>query len=323
MNRFNRNGLRCLVSIALLMVAATWISAAEPSCFTVVLLPDTQFYSESHPQTYVAQTQWIKDHAQSENIRFAIHLGDVVNRFGVQQQWENADRAHAVLDGVVPYSITPGNHDLDRNGDVMTRGTTRFNKYFSPTRFKDRDWYGGHLGQGNENNFCFFEANGMRFMVVSLEYSPTDAMLQWAGRVIEEHPQDHVIVATHCYMRPDGRDTKCSKTKELVGNCGEMIWQKLIRKHPNIFMVVSGHVIGTGHQTSTNEAGKPVHEILVDYQGLPNGGDGWLALMRFKPDENKIAIEAYSPLLDKSKSSPADTYTLQYNIAPAVPVGAQ
>ena len=28
--------------------------------FSIVLLPDTQFYSESHAETYVAQTLWIR-----------------------------------------------------------------------------------------------------------------------------------------------------------------------------------------------------------------------------------------------------------------------
>ncbi len=50
---------------------------AETS-FTVVLLPDTQFYAEKHPDTYVAQTLWVRARRKDDNIKFAIHLGDIV-----------------------------------------------------------------------------------------------------------------------------------------------------------------------------------------------------------------------------------------------------
>ncbi len=98
-------------------------------------------------------------------------------------------------------------------------------------------------------------------------------------------------------MRPEGRDTACGTAYGLTDNSGQDIWEKLVRKQPNIFMVVSGHVLGVGTQTSTNDAGKPVREMLVDYQGLPNGGDGWLRTLRFAPDEHKIYVRAYSPVL--------------------------
>jgi hypothetical protein len=36
-------------------------TGASPGPFTIIALPDTQFYSESFPTTYAAQTQWILD----------------------------------------------------------------------------------------------------------------------------------------------------------------------------------------------------------------------------------------------------------------------
>jgi predicted MPP superfamily phosphohydrolase len=84
---------------------------AEKS-FTVVLLPDTQNYSEKYPDTYVAQTLWIRERRKADNIKFVIHLGDIVQTSTKKPEWENADRAMRLLDGVVPYSIAPGNHDM-------------------------------------------------------------------------------------------------------------------------------------------------------------------------------------------------------------------
>ena len=44
-------------------------SADKHSDFSVVVLPDTQFYSQLHPDTYVCQTQWIKDRVEADNIK--------------------------------------------------------------------------------------------------------------------------------------------------------------------------------------------------------------------------------------------------------------
>ena len=87
-----------------------------------------------------------------------------------------------------------------------------------------------------------------------------------------------------------------------------------VRKHKNVFLVVSGHVLGVGRQTSRSDAGAPVHELLVDYQGLPNGGNGWLSILRFAPRENKICVKAYSPLLDTTNDAPEHTYSLDYDM---------
>jgi predicted phosphodiesterase len=294
-------------------LAATLASAAP---FTVVLLPDTQNYAEKFPDTYMAQTQWIADSAKAENIKFAIHLGDIVQHANNEAQWKVADAAHALLEKRwkrVPYSVVPGNHDMDHKEKSLIRDTTLYDKYFPPSRFAKRSWYGGAMSGSNANNYCTFKGNGMKFLVLSLEFAPPNDTLLWASKILEAHPDHRVIVATHYHMRPDGRG-KDDKVYGLDGNAGEKLWEKLIRKHANIFMVVSGHVLGLHHTTSLNAAGLPVHEILCDYQGYPNGGDGWLQSLRFVPEEDKIYVNAYSPLLKKSNTDPKETYILDYDM---------
>jgi len=289
----------------LLLTAVLWpacgVCAEDAGGFTVVLLPDTQFYSEKFPDTYLAQTEWIKQHAEDERIEFVIHLGDIVQNHDAEAEWKAADRAHRVLDGAVPYSVLPGNHDMSKERD-----STLYNKYFSPARFKDRPWYGGSMDETNDNNYCLFTAAGMDFMVLSLEYRPRDHVVDWANRVIAEHPGRRVIVATHRYMSPDKRT-----------ETGDRLWQKLIRHHADVFLAVSGHHMEVNHQTSTNEAGRPVHELLCDYQGQPNGGNGWLQLLRFDPGRDEIRVETYSPTLKQHKREPAHNYTLDYDMGPA------
>ena len=301
-----------IVPFALVLLFLTGPVLAAES-FSVVVLPDTQNYAEKFPETYMAQTQWIRDNVEEENIKFVMHLGDIVQHYNdSEEQWQVADRAHQLLDGIVPYSVLPGNHDLEYKDKVYSRETRFYNKYFGPQRFADYPWYGGHWQDTNDNNYCTFEAGGMKFLVISLEYAPRDEVLVWATDIAASHPDHRVLVATHCYMRPAGRDSQAGGT---LGNSGDGIWEKFVRRSPNVFLVTSGHVLGVGRQVSTNDAGLPVHETLVDYQGLPNGGDGWLRIMRFVPDENRIEIRAYSPLLNETMDSDGHTFMIEYDMA--------
>src|SRR5262245_31481720 len=73
-----------------------------PDEFTIVALPDTQFYSSIYPQIFAAQTQWIANHVQNQNIQLVVGLGDIVDGGGDLTQWQNADAAVRLLDGQVP-----------------------------------------------------------------------------------------------------------------------------------------------------------------------------------------------------------------------------
>ena len=59
--------------------------------FSVVVLPDTQYYSQSYPQIFTEQTQWIVNNQANYNIQFVIGEGDVVNIAEQTAQWQNAD----------------------------------------------------------------------------------------------------------------------------------------------------------------------------------------------------------------------------------------
>jgi hypothetical protein len=290
-------------------------STPQNEVFTVVLLPDTQFYSEKFPETFVAQTMWIRERARQDNVKFVVCLGDIVQNAHIEQEWLNAHEAAHILDGVVPYTAVPGNHDLVVKDKVITRDSTLYNKYFGVSRFAKQPWYGGHMGETNDNNYCTFQAAGRDFLILSLEFAPRDEALTWAAEICQKHPRHNVILATHSYLNLQGRTTSQAKVTGSSANSGEQMWEKLISKQPNIFMVACGHVGGVNLQRSTNEAGDSVIEILTDYQNLAQGGQGWLRTMRFVPEENKIYVDAYSPLLKQHNADPKHTHTIELDFS--------
>ena len=57
-----------------------------------------------------------------------------------------------------------------------------------------------------------------------------------------------------------------------------------------------------------------MHQILADYQSRPNGGDGFLRLMRFTPENNEIEVKTYSPFKDEWLTRVHNQFTLPYSM---------
>ena len=289
--------------------------------FTIVVLPDTQVYSATYPSIFTDQTQWIVDNKDILNIKFVVHLGDIVNAGdSIPQQWTNADASMDKLDNVVPYLVVPGNHDYD--DQCGTRGATSYNSKFGPSRFQGYSWYGENYGAGNENNYGFFSGNSQEFLVIGLEFCPSDAVLSWAESLINNNPNKKVILFTHSYMYSDntrvdsGDQNDCTEyTCGASGNNGEDIWNELVSNHSNIILVLSGHIVtgSTGRRTDTVN-NQPIHQILQNYQTVGEGGDGWLRYYIFRPQENKIEAVTYSHHLNQYLTDSSNQFDLTYPI---------
>jgi hypothetical protein len=278
--------------------------------FSIVLLPDTQYYTSKQANnasnTYRKQMQWIIDHRQSDNIQFVVHLGDITNN-NTAVQWQTASDAHAMLDNAnIPYSVVTGNHDY-LGGAGFDRGGSLIDAYFPPSRYAGKAWYGGSYGSSNANNYTYFANGDQKFLVLSLEYAPRKDVLCWASDIIASHPDRHVIIATHCYLTHGGSYASCpNPAYSTLGAPGRGIWDELVARHSNIFLVVSGHVGDSELRVHTTNTGYDVHEMLVDYQfegpcsaataaqctdNCRNGaGNGWMRQLTFNP--RKASIEA-------------------------------
>ena len=171
------------------------------------MLPDTQRYSESRPDLFFAQTNWIKNNRDKENIVFVTHVGDLVqNRSKNPSEWKVADEAMAVLDGVVPYGVTIGNHDYDSDDGVQKGAATMYMEHFNPDkRFKGRPSYGGASPNGL-NSYHLLSAAGVDFVMLFLEVDAPDDALAWASGVLDKYPTRAAIVSMHTYMRHKGKE---------------------------------------------------------------------------------------------------------------------
>jgi Calcineurin-like phosphoesterase len=321
---------------AALAALATVCDVSSPSAaagrgspaFTVVVLPDTQYYAAEHPEILQAQAEWIVSRRAAEQIALVLHEGDIVDA-DEPRQWQAAARSLHELDGVVPYVLCAGNHDYRRAGPVVSRDGS-MSAYFPPASFASRSWFRGTFEAGRiEDSYEIVDLPGGPWLILSLEFGARDAVLAWADGIAKRHAGLPAIVVTHAYLDSDGtRYDHVARPDQLWNphrylsdahpgdvNDGEEIWRKLVARNDNILFVLCGHdlVDGVGRLTSVRRDGTRVHQLLANYQTTEAlGGEGYLRLMRFFPAEQRVVVQTYSPYADRFKTDPQNEFTLDY-----------
>jgi hypothetical protein len=291
-----------LITSLPLVISANLETLDSEEKFSIIVLPDTQHYSDKFPWIFENQTQWILENKESLNIVFVTHLGDLVDDPESIEEWENANTSMSKLDGEIPYGVLPGNHDGAHFGGDLSN----YNKYFSYERFKSQIWYGGAYQNINTNNYQMFSAGKEEFLIFHLQMIPSDDVLLWAGSVIDDYPNRKVIVSTHDYV--DGYD---SNSRSRIG---DKIWEKLVKPHADqVFLVLCGHWENEIRITSL-EDGYFVHQLLSDYQDREEGGNGWLRIIEFNPKTDEILVKTFSPYLNKFETDSNSQFVLDDQI---------
>jgi hypothetical protein len=209
------------------------VAATPPPDFTMIVLPDTQFYTSSlnggSPAIFNAQTQWIVDNLAARNIAYVAHVGDCTqngDNNGDPVEWEAADAAMSKLEDPaatqlpkkLPYGIAVGNHDQSPTSNAD--GTTAFfNQYFGQSRYANQTYYNNHYGSSNDNFYEFFSTSDINFIVVYFEYdtSPDAAVLTWADGLLKTYGNRRAIVVSH-YIVNSGFDAGFSTQGQAIYN---------------------------------------------------------------------------------------------------------
>lgn len=231
-----------------------------------------------------------------------------------------AIEAYRLIDGALPFAVVAGNHDYDaqwwdeswpqdltapagdlrRLGMIHVGGLTNWTGAFGAAApfFRDKPWYVASHDDGADSAQVF-EAGGYRFLHIGLQFAPSDASLKWAETVIHAYPGLPTLITTHDFLDKTGQ-RRAHPVVDIhaldpFDNDAQGVWDKLISRNPQIFMVLSGHHNGQAFRTDPNRQGGAVYQLLSDYQdrnqvALDAGmapdkaaplGDGWMRLMTF------------------------------------------
>ncbi len=281
---------------------------SEGDDFTIVVLPDTQYYTrpgDNHDFFY-DQTKWIMDNADEYNIVGVIHNGDIVDNGMVTSQWTVADQAMSTLEVPqagypegMPYGVAVGNHE-QRTSDGSNDDTSSFNEYFGVDRFQGRSYYGGHYGDNNDENWVAFNAGGVDFVVVNFRYdtTPDAAVLEWGRSILQAHPEAFGIVNSHTIVNAAG---------DFSGQGGDIY--DAVKDLPNVHLLTNGHHPGEARREDEFE-GHLIHSMLADYQGREDGGGGLLRIWEFSPMNDELTVRTYSPTKDVWETDEGSEFTI-------------
>ncbi|MCB9663774.1 MAG: hypothetical protein H6732_06660 [Alphaproteobacteria bacterium] len=302
--------------------------------FSVVVIPDTQVYAQHHPEVFARHLQWIVDHAEEHRIVFVSHVGDVVEHANNADHWQAAVQAFAPLRAAdLPHGISVGAHDFagagpfDRevdsscspfdDGDGWPNVDCAFGEFlqhFGPATYADRPWYRGASPSGH-SSYQVVEAGGMELLFLHLPQDPPEAEVVWGNEVLDAHPHTLAHLTTHRYLF-DYRLTEAlpppldlfvagrfnAATYAIGGQVpmfhdsveADDLFTRLVAPHPNVWSVHCGHVDAEFRQEAVNERGLPVQEILVDFQDMADGGGGFLRLLTYLPEEDRVEVYTVS-----------------------------
>lgn len=297
----NRNHLRT----EKLWLDETEIAPAKEDEYCFAVVGDTQVLSWYHPEEIATIYDWLLENKETRNIKYVMGVGDITEE-SKDYEWSNAAQQIGKLSGEIPYSIVMGNHDKYDQKASNYAPTDRSKFLFNQTFYKQAylqeldGWY----GEGDVScSYNAFEVGETKWLVVNLDFGPTDEMLAWASNVIQAHADHKVIIVTHAYLYRNGTTldkTECYPASETNAqfNDGDEIWDKLVSKHENIQLVLSGHDpwdhIVCAQDKGDN--GNTVTQLLIDGQYMDKyyQPTAMVALLYFSADGEEMTVRYYS-----------------------------
>lgn len=312
----NENHARVCTMAHYMLPEKDWFEA-DGDEYTMVYLPDTQIVVRSSPHYIDTMFQWMIDNADAMNLSFVMGLGDITDGkplagdtsipgIDVDQQWDRMQANYDKLTNAgIYWSAIVGNHDYDDNGLSVANGrkADKYNEHFGYDTLSASEQktvvarFDNNSMQNAIYEYSVTTGNGqtVNYLLVAVEFGPSDEVLQWAGNIIsqEKYKGHRVLFNTHSLIYHNGEFAgentiydpeyyPWANASGLNFNNGQQIWTEFLSQHENVFMAASGHIGTDSVEKRTDEGvnGNKVFSFLCDGQGTKvyadyDGDGGW------------------------------------------------
>lgn len=264
--------------------------------FTLAWISDTQYYnmSDAYYRHLMAINDFFIREREAMNLQYVFYTGDIVDDYSQARQWARADHSFQILDEAgLPYGVLAGNHDVGHEAVDYTV----YGRHFGAHRYEDKPWYGGSY-KNNRGHYDLISAGGIDFLMVYMGWAPGREGMAWMNKVLAQYPDRLAILNFHKFLQETG-DLKEGPQE---------IYDQVVAKNPNVRLVLCGHnhsTINRLDRFDDDGDGKPdrvVYSMLFDYQGIGEGGMGFVRLLHFDNKGKKIKVRTYSPSLNQYES---------------------
>lgn len=272
--------------------------------FSIVIIPDTQVTIQDWPEDGYKAADWIKANTTRLNIAAVVGVGDITE-WPRWADWLRGVEMYSRMGDVVKAPVD-GNHDFDHWSDqtdqvLQGRGDRSLSNYHKAFPVSSLRNVVAAYPEGQSGNMAqTFEAAGIKFLIVSLNYIPQPAELQFLERTIAAYPDRKVIINTHDYMNHTDRSPS-----------GDRIWA-IIRRYPNVVMTMNGHYYPTaGHRVDAADDGHDIYQFMIDYQNYNNREpNSYIQILTFDTSELSITGQTFSPAFEKHMTGEDNEFEL-------------
>ena len=250
--------------------------------FSIIWIADTQtmVYRE-YDKALTTMGEWIAGQTQYPDVRYVVHTGDAVDNGLQPKQWETFDLLYGRFRGKLPYFPIAGNHDLGvKTGDYSAYLKRPYIRRYP----KERSFAGGRA------IYDTFSAGGTDFLLLGVGWNAEEQAAHWIDNVLDSYPDRVAILLVHSYINGDGS----------FAEHGEQIHDQIVKRHPNIRLVLSGHVRGSGiriedfDDNNDTAPDRRVNALVYNYQHFTINC-GQLRVLTFFPADRSIRVVTYSP----------------------------
>ena len=289
-------------------------AGGSSGAFSFAVLPDTQMeVVASNDPRMVNRSNWL---VKQPNLKFVTQVGDLVNWDTPDHyQYAVAKTGMNVLHAAgIPYMAAIGNHDTQATGVggaardpsntyTLQRDTSTFNKYFSASDFTK---VGGAYEQGKVDNvYATYEAGGLKWLMLDLEFCARPGAVTWAKGVVASHPTYNVLITTHSYL--NGSAGLDSSNQGYGDTSGQKLFDQLVSQYPNVKMVFSGHVgYAEKARVDTGKSGNKIYSFLTTMHETKTNP---VRMMNVDPATGTLKTYIYAPNVDKTWSEYSQTVT--------------
>ena len=267
-------------------------STSDPALAPVTFawISDTQGYASTFPENLNVMTQWIVDNKEKLNIQYVLQSGDLVNDMLREREWLNVQNAFDAFVGKIPVFAVAGNHDIKG----MMHFYDDFYALMSRQNYTAYPTFGGEEAQGRRR-FDLITIGHDDYIIIGTGYSLQPIDYEWLNSVLKQYKDRTAILVAHWYMELKDDEPNIADAKLL---------RQVVEQNSNVRYVLCGHRHGLKHveeaydDDGDNLPDRTVQAIMVDYQALPNGGEGYFMLLTFNVVDRTVSITSYSPVLD-------------------------
>ncbi len=284
------------------------------------------WFSDPHVGTWVEQsempimTAWLDKNQARHNIQAVLFGGDYQD-----SPDQSADRA-VFVDAMaslvdIPHLLAIGNHDYDLS---PARNATTHNGVFGQSYYTGKSWWsGGFFEAGHaENAYLLLTIGAVNYIIISLEFFPREAVIDWADALLTTYAARKAIIITHAYEYTDntpysvgdsfGPDGENEAITDSDYHWGDEIWAELLNIHDNVILVHSGHVTPFAKHVTNSAGGQAVNQVLQNFQGGSGYENSMIRFMRFNPTSETIYVETFSPVTLTKSATGSNQFTLTY-----------